>query len=276
VRRELRESWHADRIEEPETTWKDESLEPAATFCSRRCLELSGMKRDEIEVDLAVDKSVSIVLNGQCVAVLAVLPVQLKEMAIGFLIGEGLVERFEDIASVREEGRAVNCQTRAGRAGAWKCHQCSTGIDLKPVSSEVQMETGAILNAVDQLNSQASLWRRTGATHISIICGSDGEVLVSREDVSRSSSVDKAVGAAFLAGVDPSQCALITSGRLSGVMVAKASRAGFPILVSRSAPMNSGVELAQRIGMTLVGFARSPNLYIYSGRQRIISSDRSV
>ena len=69
--------------------------------------------------------------------------------------------------------------------------------------------------------------------------------------------------------MDLSGCALITSGRLSGVMVAKAARADFPILVSRSAPMNSGVELAEKIGMTLVGFARSPNLYVYVGEGRI-------
>jgi FdhD protein len=273
----LRERWHADRIEETETTWRDEGLEPDSTFRSRRCLEISGMKRDEIEVDVAVDENVSIVLNGGCVAVLAALPVQLKEMAIGFLIGEGLAEHLQDIVSVREEKGALICQTRNGRAAAWNGHQCcsvggSTGIDLNPISSELKMKAGTILSAVDQLNSQARLWRRTGATHTSLICRWDGEVLISREDVSRSCSVDKAVGAALLAGIDPSQCALITSGRLSGAMVAKAARAGFPILVSRSAPMNSGVELAQNIGMTLIGFARSPNLYVYSGRERIIGS----
>ena len=79
-----------------------------------------------------------------------------------------------------------------------------------------------------------------------------------------------AVGAALLSGANLSVCALITSGRLSGVMVAKAARAGFPVLVSRSAPMNSGVELAKKIGMTLVGFARSPRLYVYAGEERIL------
>jgi len=123
---------------------------------------------------------------------------------------------------------------------------------------------------VDRLNESAKLWRRTGATHTSIICDVDGKILASCEDVSRSSSVDKTVGAALLAEVDLSGCALITSGRLSGVMVAKAARAGFPILVSRSAPMNSGVELAEKIGMTLVAFARSPRLYVYAGEERII------
>jgi len=98
----------------------------------------------------------------------------------------------------------------------------------------------------------------------------DGKILASCEDVSRSSSIDKIVGAALLAGVELSGCALITSGRLSGVMVAKASRAGFPVLVSRSVLMNSGVELAEKIGMKLVAFAMSPEpVYVYAGEERI-------
>jgi FdhD protein len=66
----------------------------------------------------------------------------------------------------------------------------------------------------------------------------DGKILASCEDVNRSGYVDKTAGAAILAGVDLSGCALITSGRLSSVIVAKAARAGFPVLVSRSAPMD--------------------------------------
>jgi FdhD protein len=69
--------------------------------------------------------------------------------------------------------------------------------------------------------------------------------------------------------VDLSECALVTSGRLSGVMVAKAARADFPVLVSRSEPMNSGVELAEKIGMTLVAFARSPNFVYAHMEERI-------
>jgi FdhD protein len=53
-------------------------------------------------------------------------------------------------------------------------------------------------------------------------------------------------------------------------MVAKAAGSGFPVLVSRSAPMNSGVELAEKIGMTFEAFARSPNLYVHAGEERVI------
>jgi FdhD protein len=268
-------SWHADRIEETKTYWKEERLEPDPTFRSRRCLEISGSERREIKVDVAFEENVNIVLNGSCVTALAALPVQLKEMAVGFLIGEGLVESFRDISSVREEKGSLICKTKDGKSSPWKGHQCcSVGgaaiQNLKPINSMIRIKASAILGAVDQLNESAKLWRRTGATHTSIICDVDGKILASCEDVSRSSSVDKTVGAALLTGVDLAGCALITSGRLSGVMVAKAARAGFPVLVSRSAPMNSGVELAEKIGMTLVAFARSPNLYVYVGEERIV------
>ncbi len=217
----MRDSWHANRIEEPKTFWKDEHLEPNPTFRARRCLEISGSDRHEIEADVAVEENVNIVLNGGCVIALAALPVQLKEMAIGFLIGEGLVESFQDIISVKAEKGSLVCETKDGKAAGWKGHQCcSVGgaaiQNLKPIDSKIRIKASALLSAVDQLNESAKLWRRTGATHTSIICDVDGKILASCEDVSRSSSVDKTVGAALLAGMDLSQCALITSGRLSG------------------------------------------------------------
>jgi FdhD protein len=271
----MRESWHADRINEPKIRWREEQLERSPTIRTRRCLEVSESGRCEIEVDVAVEETINIILNGNCVTALPALPDHLREMAMGFLIGEGIVQSFQDITSVKEEKGALICETRNGMASPWKGHQCCSAggasiRDLTPVSSEIRIKVGALLLAVDQLNERARIWRRTGATHTSIICDGEGKVLSSCEDVSRSSSVDKTVGAALLAGTNLSECALITSGRLSGVMVAKAARSGFPILVSRGAPMNSGVEMAERIGMTLVAFARRPNLYVYTGAERII------
>ncbi|MGC9515007.1 formate dehydrogenase accessory sulfurtransferase FdhD [Methanocrinis sp.] len=97
----------------------------------------------------------------------------------------------------------------------------------------------------------------------------DGGVASFCEDVSRSSAVDKAVGAAPVTGVDPSRSALINTGRLSSVIVSKAARAGFPVLVSRAGPPNAGIELARSLEMTLAAFARRPRPYVYSGEGRI-------
>lgn len=271
----MNESRHVERVEKPKNYWREERLNPDPAFRSVKCLEISGSERKALDVDVAVEENMNIMLNGACVTALPALPAHLKEMAVGFLICEGLVKNFKDIVSVKEESSALICETRDGKAGVWRGHQCcsvggASQADLDPISSDLKMKASALLFAVDQLNECAKLWRRTGATHTSIICNERGQILASCEDVSRSSSVDKTVGSALLLGIDLTRCALITSGRLSGVMVTKAARAGFPILVSRGASMNSGVELARKIGMTLVGFARSPSLYVYAGEDRIL------
>ena len=278
MHREPRDNWHARRIEEPKAVWKDEPHSCHSAFRPLRCLEICGGRRVEVEVDVdvATDEAVSISLDGECVATLVALPVQLKEMAVGFLIGEGLVESMHDIASVKEDNCSLICETLGGidgrkkRAADHRSRGGSAALISKPVRSDFKIEAAALLVAVDQLNDLARLWRRTGATHTSMICNSAGSILASCEDIGRSSSVDKAIGTALLAGIDLSKCALITRGRLSSVIVAKAARAGFPAIVSRSAPMNSAVRKAEEVGMTLVAFARSPNLYVYAGAERII------
>ncbi len=127
-----------------------------------------------------------------------------------------------------------------------------------------------LLNAIEQIKERGKLWRRTGGTHSSLICTKEDDIVSFCEDVSRACSVDKAVGAALLSGKDLSECALVTTGRLSGGMVAKAARAGIPVVVSKAAPLSTGVLLSKKIGMTLVAFVRKPNLYVYSGEERVI------
>jgi FdhD protein len=132
------------------------------------------------------------------------------------------------------------------------------------------MQKEVLLNAIELLKEKGNIWRRTGGTHSSLVCTGEGDIVSFCEDVSRACSVDKATGAALLSGRDLSNCALVTTGRLSGGMVAKAARAGIPIVVSKAAPLSTGVQLSKMIGMTLVAFVRKPNLYVYSGEERVV------
>lgn len=103
-----------------------------------------------------------------------------------------------------------------------------------------------------------------------MIATSEGEILTFCEDVSRASAVDKAIGKAALEGVKLDNCIMATSGRLSVTMVGKGVNASIPLMVSKAAPMDQGIRLARQNNMTLVGFARRPNLYIYSNPERLI------
>lgn len=275
----MKENWHAEKAGKWTSYWKDEAHDPSAPYFLTRCMEISGEERKELELDVVEEESIKLVLDGRHLVTLLALPGELRELAAGFLICEGVLKRIGDIRSMLVEKDTVFCESTidTNELELWKEVRSSGCIGIKsslegiePISSSIRMEKEVLLNAIEQIKEKGKIWRRTGGTHSSLICTREGDIVSFCEDVSRACSVDKAAGAAMLLGRELSNCALVTTGRLSGGMVAKVARAGIPIVVSKAAPLSTGVELSKRIGMTLVAFVRNPNLYIYSGEERVI------
>ena len=275
----MKESWHAEKAGKWESFWKDEAHDPSAPYILTKCVEISADVRKELELDVVEEESIKIMLDGRHLVTLLALPRELRELAAGFLVCEGVLKGIGDILSIRVQEDTVFCESTLDNSELelWTEVRSSGCIGIKsswegiePISSSVRMQKGVLLNAIEQIKEKGKIWRRTGGTHSSLICTSDGEIVAFCEDVSRACSVDKAAGAALLSGRDLSDCALVTTGRLSGGMVAKAARAGIPIIVSKAAPLSTGVLLAKMVGITLVAFVRKPNLYIYSGEERVV------
>ncbi|HII07483.1 MAG TPA: hypothetical protein HA349_09280 [Methanotrichaceae archaeon] len=225
----MREDWHAERIGRSEEFWRSEQLDSAAAFQTARCIEISSIERRSLKVDVAIEERIAVILDGITVLDLFCLPSQLEELAVGHLVCEGLIDGFDDLVSVRTEGKALICECRGRKFQK----------DVRPIVSDLKMSSDAIFRAVDLLNERALLWRRTGGIHSALVLREDGKVTFFCEDVSRSSALDKA------------------------------ARAEVPILASRAAPLNAGIELARRLGMTFAAFAKRPNLYVHSGEERI-------
>jgi FdhD protein len=275
----MKESWHVEKGGKWTSYWKDEVHDPSAPYILTKCVEISGVDRKVVELDVVEEESIKIMLDGRHLVTLLALPGEIRELAAGFLICEGLLKKREDICSIYVQEDTVFCESTPDNCEPelWTEVRSSGGIGIKSswegiesISSSVRIEKEVLLNAIEQIKERGKIWRRTGGTHSSLICTREGDIVSFCEDVSRACSVDKAAGAALLAGIDLSDCALVTTGRLSGGMVAKAARAGIPIVVSKSAPLSTGVLLSKSIGMTLVAFVRDPNLYIYSGEERIV------
>jgi len=275
----MKENWHAEKAGKWTSYWKDEAHDPSAPYILTKCVEVSGENRNELELDVVEEESIKIMLDGRHLVTLLALPGELRELAAGFLICEGVLKRIEEIHSISVQEDTVFCQSSLDNSELelWTEVRSSGCIGIKsswegiePITSSVRMEKEVLLNAIELIKEKGKIWRRTGGTHSSLICTREGDIVSFCEDVSRACSVDKAAGAALLSGRDLSDCALVTTGRLSGGMVAKAARAGIPIVVSKAAPLNTGIELSMKVGMTLVAFVRNPNLYIYSGQERII------
>jgi FdhD protein len=225
-------------------------------------------------------------------------PGQDAELAVGFLLGEGIVRGPQDVASVRSCGPAV---------GPLRLHnvvrvelRSDVGVDLKrlerhfyttsscgvcgktslealhvnPVHELIPdwplLSAETIHRLPRMLRASQAIFNHTGGLHGAGLFTPEGELLALREDVGRHNAVDKLIGAEVLAGRVPLRDRLLLlSGRASFELLQKAMMAGIPVVIAVGAPSSLAVELAHRFQMTLIGFARDNRFNVYSGAQRL-------
>ena len=134
---------------------------------------------------------------------------------------------------------------------------------------QVQVTTSDIYALSHKINTMPSLYLEAGAIHGTVLC-KGAEPLVYMEDVGRHNAVDKIAGWMVLQGIPPEDKILYTTGRLTSEMVIKTALMGIPVLVSRSGFTAWGVEIARKIGLTLVGRMRGQRFLCLSGENRLI------
>ena len=134
----------------------------------------------------------------------------------------------------------------------------------------VRVESEVLRGLPGRLRAAQRLFHRTGGLHAAGLFDPQGEILVVREDVGRHNAADKIVGWALRNHRLPlSGTILLVSGRASFELVQKAYLAGIPVLAAVSAPSSLAVELAEEVGMTLIGFLRDDGMNVYAGAQRV-------
>jgi FdhD protein len=126
-----------------------------------------------------------------------------------------------------------------------------------------------IAHMVDQLFEAQELYRQSGGVHSSAL--SDGNsLLVVAEDIGRHNTLDKIAGRCLLEGIFPPRRVLLTTGRISSEMLQKATRLGASVLISRTAVSSLAIQLAEKAGITLIGYARRNRYSVYTHPNRII------
>jgi FdhD protein len=235
-------------------------------------------ERDEV----AVEEPLEIRVDGRALTVTMRTPGHDEELALGFLFGEGLIDSphaaglTDDLAAnvvdvrgplLRDPGaRRFYTTSSCGVCGKGSLEEVAVHAPMLPAGPRVKR--GLLAALPDRLRQPG--FGRTGGMHATGLFGSDGELLLVREDVGRHNAMDKVVGRALLDGLLPlEERVLCVSGRLSFELVQKAAVAGAPILVGVGAPTSLAVELAADRGMTLAGFARDERVNVYSGEERV-------
>ena len=234
------------------------------------------------DAETIVEAPVSLTVNGQVWLSFMCTPVNLEALAVGFLYNEGVLENMEQVEDVRVCEHGDNVDVWLNRSveqpKSWRrtsgCTGGVTAVDLlaRPNISfdgdQPKVPPEAIGHLVEMLFESQELYRETGGVHTSAL--SDGEkILLSAEDIGRHNTLDKIAGLCLMNNIWPETRILITTGRISSEMLQKAARLKVPILISRTSPSSLSIEMAERYGITLIGYARTHRFNVYSNSQRV-------
>ena len=241
----------------------------------------------DCEKDVIGEISLKIYINGTEYASLLCLNQLTEELAIGFLYSEGVIDTFQDIASITYNERlfAVMIELASGksvdkceslRSVTSGCGKCFTYINpLKHdkfivLTYDKKFTLSNIMQSMKDFERRSELYKTVGGVH-SVLFQHD-EFSVFNEDIGRHNCFDKINGVLLrnnkMTLVE--NAILFVSGRVSSEIITKVIRMGVPVLVSRSTPTYAAVNLAREYNVTLLGYVRKNSGYVYSGEERLI------
>ncbi len=238
--------------------------------------------KNEVQEHVAVETPYTIMLNEVVIGASMVLPVGLEEFGVGFLFGQGYIERPEEVKEVlvcpegrisvyadveNTEPKDVIITSGCGGTGKIPREMLEGHID-RPADYSLSFDE--IKPFITQVYQESPLGPLTHCVHA---CGfwSAGELKLYYEDVGRHNAVDKVMGAILLGKAEPTG-AVYTTGRLTSDMVLKCARMGIPIVMSRTSASSLGIAIAARAGLTLAGYGRQDRLNVFTGPERILIS----
>jgi FdhD protein len=237
---------------------------------------------DGTEDEVAVEEPLEIRVDGEPLVVTMRTPGHDEELALGFLLGEGLIDGARDAGPtadfaaniVEVEGPLLKDPGERRFYTTSSCGVCGKGALEQVAVISAPLQPGpvvdrALLAALPERLSQPT-FAKTGGLHATGLFDSAGTLLYAHEDIGRHNAMDKVIGQALLEGLIPLSGQIVcVSGRLSFELAQKAAVAGAPILVGVSAPSSLAIALAQERGLTLCGFARGQSVNVYTHPERV-------
>lgn len=241
----------------------------------------NGLLNEEYDL-VAVEKKLRLSVNGKELYRFYCSPMMIRELVTGFLASECVLKSFcaermaiefgEDIL-VDVPGEEFSSGPKAEAVGT---SGCAGGVTFEVLSeAPVRIEGGpeirgeALRELFKEFQARSNLYKSTGCVH-SAALGDGKSVIVQAEDIGRHNAVDKVIGYSILEGIGLKDKILLTSGRLSNEITAKCARLGIPVLASRAAATSRAIDLAEKAGITLVGFLRGHSCNIYTHPSRIL------
>ena len=212
-------------------------------------------------------------------------------LAVGFMYSEGIIKSIDEIEDWhmnQKEGKiylkvkdniAFRNKMKGKRTITTGCGKGTIFYDVldalttKPIKSSMRISAELIIDKAAEFQKKSQLFIETGGVHACALYDRD-KLVCFHEDIGRHNALDKVIGQMLVSNISLQEGWLLVSGRISSEIVIKASRINIGLLASRSAPTNLAIEIASKIHLTLIGFARGNRFNLYTGGERLLFNSK--
>ncbi|MBJ7958086.1 formate dehydrogenase accessory sulfurtransferase FdhD [Bacillus mycoides] len=243
-----------------------------------------------IEDSIVTEFPVTIKMNGQEFVTMVSTPEYIEDMVIGFLASEGIIRKYEDIDDIwvqEKEGfvhvtttkvnpyyeqmqnkRYITSCCGMSRQGFVFANDALSAKKMNGVHVQVAAED--CFRLMKEMQQSAETFQHTGGVHNASLCDVNGIVL-SRMDIGRHNALDKIYGYCLKNNISIRNKIIVFSGRISSEILLKVAKIGCEIILSKSAPTELALQLAEELGITTIGFIRNQSLNIYTHPERVVN-----
>jgi FdhD protein len=255
----------------------------------REILRLKNGRIENIVDSIVTEFPVTVKINGQEFVTMVCTPEYIEDMVIGFLASEGVIRNYKDIDDIwiqDEEGfvhvktAKVNPYSRDFQSKRYITSCCgmsrqgfvfvNDALTAKKMEDiRVTLSTEDCFRLMSDMQQSADTFHHTGGVHNAALCDAGGIVL-SRMDIGRHNALDKIYGYCLRNDIPVGDKIVVFSGRISSEILLKIAKIGCEVILSKSAPTELALQLAEQLGITTVGFIRNQSLNVYTYPERIV------
>ncbi len=260
-----------------------------STVKKRTVLRFKNGQMESVEDKIVTEFPVTVKINEEEFVTMVCSPQYIEDMVIGYLASEGVIREYKDIKNIwvqEKEGyvhvtidklnpyfqnlqnkRYITSCCGASRQGFVFINDALTAKKMNDIS--VELSINDCFQLMNKLQQSAATFQETGGVHNAAICDKNGFML-SRMDIGRHNALDKLYGYCLKKHISIRDKVVVFSGRISSEILLKVAKIGCEVVLSKSAPTELALNLAEELGITTVGFIRNDSLNIYTCPERIL------
>lgn len=255
-------------------------------------IKFDGEESSVRNESVATESPLTVMLNGQEFATMVCSSTDLEDLLVGFLASEGVIRFYEEISSLSIDEASGFAYAELNKhlkviendhskrfigSCCGKSRQFYFKSDVKTaktVRNKHAITVNQCYSLMDQLQTNSRHFKETGGVHNAALATVD-DIITMRTDIGRHNALDKIYGDILRNQIPLKDKVIIFSGRISSEVLLKVSKIGVGIVISKSAPTDLGLELANDLGITTIGFVRNNKMNIYTHPDRVIEANQS-